>query len=166
MLTGSIVSSLQGIPRSTYDIDIVIEMNKDDIPKLLEKFPEERYYFSPQAIIEAVNRKDQFNVIDTAEGEKIDFWILTDSEFDRERFARRTKVNFMDYQLTVSSPEDTILQKLLWSRLSGGSIKQFNDAVNIYEIQYDCLDQNYLIHWANKLDIADLFQKLQQNAEV
>jgi len=33
MLTGSIVSSLQGIPRSTHDIDIIISINKNDHKK-------------------------------------------------------------------------------------------------------------------------------------
>ena len=32
-----------------------------------------------------------FNVIDTSEGDRIDFWMLTESAFDRSRFARRTR---------------------------------------------------------------------------
>ena len=36
MLTGSIVSSLQGIPRSTHDIDVIISITKVDIPKIIK----------------------------------------------------------------------------------------------------------------------------------
>ena len=44
MLTGSLVSSLQGIPRSTHDIDIIISIKNIDTNKLIEAFPRENYY--------------------------------------------------------------------------------------------------------------------------
>ena len=36
MITGSIVSSLQGEPRSTHDIDMVIALQKSEAKKLVE----------------------------------------------------------------------------------------------------------------------------------
>ena len=36
MVTGSIVSSLQGEPRLTHDIDFVVAIERDQIPRLLE----------------------------------------------------------------------------------------------------------------------------------
>jgi hypothetical protein len=85
MLTGSIVSSLQGIPRSTHDIDIIISITKVDIPKIIKSFPKEDYYVNKNSISEAISNKSQFNILDINEGDKIDFWILTDSEFDKIR---------------------------------------------------------------------------------
>ena len=38
MLTGSIVSSLQGEPRSTHDIDVVIAIDKLKASELARKF--------------------------------------------------------------------------------------------------------------------------------
>jgi len=40
----------------------------------------------------------------------------------------------MDTEIWVSSPEDTILAKLRWANLSGGSEKQFIDALRVYEV--------------------------------
>lgn len=85
-----------------------------------------------------------FNLIDVKSGDKADFWILTDEPFDRSRFARKYEENVLGMTLKVSSPEDTILAKLRWAALSGGSEKQFIDALRVYEVQSGKLDMEYL----------------------
>jgi hypothetical protein len=40
MLTGAIASNLQGEPRPTHDVDVVVVLNTGSIIKLLEAFPE------------------------------------------------------------------------------------------------------------------------------
>jgi hypothetical protein len=50
-----------------------------------------------------------FNAINLEDGDKVDFWILTDDAFDTSRFARRIAVDVFGTSLKVSSPEDTIL---------------------------------------------------------
>ena len=166
MLTGSIVSSLQGNPRSTHDIDIIIMADKKDIKKITHAFPEEEYYFNESTIKEAISNKSQFNIISTKEGDKIDFWMLTDSAFDKSRFSRRQKVEFSGFEIVISSPEDTILEKLYWSKLSGGSSKQYNDALRVYELQYGILNTDYIDYWSNKLEVAALFEKIKSEAEI
>lgn len=59
--------------------------------------------------------------LDTEEGDKIDFWLLTDDAFDQERSARCVSVPFAGGSIRVSTPEDTILMKLRWAADSGGS---------------------------------------------
>lgn len=88
-----------------------------------------------------------FNVIDMVEGDKVDFWMLTKEPFDRSRFGRRYPEQVFGLQHQVSSPEDTILAKLLWCKLSGGSEKQFRDALRVYEVQARLLDLGYLAKW-------------------
>jgi hypothetical protein len=43
MLTGSLVSSFQGIPRSTHDIDIIISVKINHITKIMNAFNEKRF---------------------------------------------------------------------------------------------------------------------------
>ena len=66
----------------------------------------------------------------------------------------------------VSIPEDTILAKLRWAKLSGGSEKQFIDALRVYEVQRRKLDMEYLELWVKKLDVAPLWRKLLHEAEI
>jgi hypothetical protein len=166
MLTGSIVSSLQGEPRATHDIDIVVLISENDIEKLLPVFAPPRYFLDPDSIREALACQGMFNVIDLSNGDKVDFWMLTDEPFDHSRFARRQQQVFLDFTIMVSQPEDTILSKLKWAKLCGGSEKQFADALRIYEVQYGILNHDYLSEWVEKLNLKELWERLQQEAEI
>ena len=164
MVTGSVVSSFQGEPRSTHDIDIVIALTRDSIDRLLREFPPDRFYVSREAVSEAVASGGMFNVLDTHSADKIDFWMLTDDPFDRSRFERRIEAELFGRRVMISTPEDTILVKLRWARESGESEKQFKDAVRIYEMQESSLDRRYLDEWAAHLGVADLLADVRATA--
>src|SRR4030042_1090879 len=153
MITGSVVSSLQGEPRSTHDIDMVVAIQSSKVNELVGAFPPSDFYLDKDSILDAINRRSMFNLIDLRGGDKVDFWILTDEPFDQSRFSRRYSEEFMGLRMQVSSPEDTILAKLRWAKLSGGSEKQFTDALRVYEVQYGKLDMDYLAQWVKKLNI-------------
>ncbi len=136
MITGSVASSLQGEPRSTHDIDMVVAIQKSAAKKLIEAFPSVDFYLDEDSILDAISMRSMFNLIDIKEGDKVDFWMLTDEPFDKSRFSRRYIEHFMGIEMQVSTPEDTILAKLRWAKLSGGSEKQFIDALRVYEVQY------------------------------
>ncbi len=165
MVTGSVASSLQGEPRSTHDIDLVVAIRKSDARKLVELFPPSYFYIDEQAILDAIDQKNVFNLIDVKYGYKVDFWILTEDPFDHSRFSRRHKEELKGLVIQVSSPEDTILAKLRWTKLSGGSEKQFTDALRVYEVQSGNLDMDYLRKWANILSVVPLLKRLMDEAE-
>lgn len=164
MITGSIVSSMQGAPRATHDVDVVVQVTQESIPVLLNAFPSPHYYISENSMKESIEKKSMFNLIEGAEGDKIDFWILTDEPFDKSRFARKQEDTFWGMKMKVSSPEDTILKKLHWAKMSGGSEKQFLDALGVYEVQYGKLDMNYMEVWVKKLSIEKFWKKLKKEA--
>jgi hypothetical protein len=165
MITGSVASSLQGEPRSTHDVDIVIAVQKSKVHDLLKAFPPDDYYLDEHVFIEAIKRESMVNLIDLKTGDKVDFWILTHEPFDHSRFSRKYTEYFMNTEVQVSSPEDTILAKLRWAKLSGGSEKQFTDALRVYEVQYAELDMAYLEEWVKKLNIEPLWERLIAEAE-
>ena len=164
MVTGSVVSSLQGEPRSSHDIDIVVLLPLGAVPALLHAFPSPDFYLSEDAIKDALAHQSQFNLLSLNDGEKVDFWLLTAEPFDQSRFARKYEVDFSGMRLQVSSPEDTILAKLRWCKLSGGSEKQFTDALRVFELQREKLDLAYLNHWAAQLGVEDLWGEIQAKA--
>lgn len=165
MITGSIASSLQGEPRSTHDIDIVIAIQKPKVHQLVEAFPPPDFYLDENSILDAVDKRSTFNLIDLRTAGKVDFWILTNESFDQSRFSRRYSEKFMGLKVQVSTPEDTILAKLKWAKLSGGSEKQFTDALRVYEVQYGKLEMGYLKYWAKKLTVESLWKQLIDEAE-
>ena len=132
MVTGSVASSMQGEPRSTHDIDVVVAIERTAAQKLVNAFPPPDFYLDEETIVDAIKNQNMFNLIEVNTGDKVDFWILTDTPFDQSRFGRRYLENVMGMQMAVSSPEDTILAKLWWAELSGGSEKQCTDALRVY----------------------------------
>lgn len=165
MLTGSYASSLQGEPRLTHDIDLVVSITPLGVSALLAAFPPPDYYLDRGAIADAIAQKSQFNLLDATGGDKVDFWILTNEPFDQSRFPRRYVEKFEDQQIYVSTPEDTILMKLKWAEMSGGSEKQFRDAKSVYELQFPTLDLTYLEKWAHALGLDESWARIKQEAQ-
>jgi len=160
MVTGSVASSLQGEPRSTHDIDIVVEIREKDIAALAGAFPAGSFFLDQRSVREAIENKGMFNLIDLAEGDKVDFWLLTGEPFDRSRFGRRIREDFGGNSVWVSSPEDTILMKLRWAQMMGGSEKQRQDALRVYEVQRGQIDAEYMGRWARELDVEDSWNRI------
>ncbi len=166
MVTGSVASSLQGEPRSSHDIDLIIAIRNSDVPLLMKAFTGPEYYLEETSIREAIAHKSMFNLIEAQTGDKVDFWILTNEPFDRSRFTRKRVEEVFGIKIKVSCSEDTILSKLLWAAKSGGSQKQFTDALRVFEVQYKNLDLSYLDQWADNLEIASAWQHLKTAAEI
>jgi len=165
MITGSIASSLQGEPRATHDIDVVVAMPTSSVRALLAAFPAPTYYLDEQAVREAIASKSMFNLLAIHEGDKVDFWMLTDEPFDRSRFARRYTEDVFGIRLWVPSPEDTILEKLRWMQESGGAEKHFGDALRVYEVHGERLDHAYLETWVARLSLSEAWARLRAEAE-
>jgi hypothetical protein len=164
MLTGSMASSLQGQPRSTHDVDLVVDLDATQAAALARAFPPAEFYLSDINIAEALRYRRMFNITEIATGEKADFWLLTEEPFDRLRFQRRRWDEVDDLPIQVSTPEDTILGKLRWSELCGGSEKQFEDALHVFEVQASGLDLAYMNTWADQLKVRALWERLQREA--
>jgi hypothetical protein len=162
MLTGSLVSSMQGEPRATHDIDIVVEISPDDIEAFLVEFPSDDYYYDLSTAKEAIDAGGMFNILSIASGDKVDIWLLTDSAFDQSRFLRRQSVDLFGLSVKISSPEDTILMKLLWAKNSGGSEKQRYDAARVYGLQEAILDHEYLDTWNTRLGLEKEFDAMRR----
>jgi len=54
---------------------------------------------------------------------------------------------------------------LKWIKLSGGSQKQFIDALRVYEVQYQTLDVSYIEKWVTELNVIDIWKELKKNAQ-
>lgn len=160
VVTGSWASSLQGEPRSTHDVDLVIDLEAQQVPAFLAAFENPDYYLSSVAVNDAILHQTMFNLLDLRGGEKVDFWIRTAEPWDQERFNRRIATRLFGRDVWITTPEDTILAKLRWSKLSGGSEKQFTDALRVYEVQRQQLDTEYIAKWSVALELSELWQRL------
>ncbi len=158
LLTGPMASNFWGIPRTTHDLDFVIQLLPSAVPRLLEVF-RGGFFLDEQAVHAAFKPPFQFNAIHERSALKVDFWLLKPEAFDRELFSRRKKVVVFGESAWVATAEDVVLHKLLWHRLTP-SERQLGDAAGVVAVQGDALDKNYLRRWANEIGVVAGLEKL------
>ncbi|NJL23479.1 MAG: hypothetical protein HC895_25935 [Leptolyngbyaceae cyanobacterium SM1_3_5] len=162
---GSVASSLHGESRSTRDVDLAVMISPEAIDSLIQAFAQANFYISESSVYEAVESIDparSFNVIDITSSEKADIFPLKRNQFAQSQMSRRQVVEFPEGQIYVCTPEDIILQKLRWRRMSH-STEQWNDILGVMKLQQMNLDRDYLWTWAPQLGVeVELAQALQQ----
>jgi hypothetical protein len=163
MVVGSHSSSVHSHPRTTNDVDLVI----DPTPGQLEGFLSllgERYYVSAESAREALSRRSMFNIIDLDTGWKADLIVRKDRPFSVEEFGRRQAQVVGGRALPVASAEDVILTKLEWDRITP-SERQLRDALSVAVVQWPRLDRAYLRRWAADLGVAEKLEEILRSAE-
>jgi hypothetical protein len=149
MLVGSFSSMYYSFPRSTTDADFVIGTPGWDVRSLVHRLGKE-YKFDPQLSFETIggSMKNEIEIEGTPF--RIELFRLTDQAFDQSRFARRRKVSLEVMNAWIPTPEDVILQKLIWSRP-----KDLEDVLGVIAVNHAQLDQDYLREWADQLGLKD-----------
>jgi hypothetical protein len=89
MLAGSFASTLHGRPRSTQDVDIVIDPTESTLQAFLDELPADRAYVDRRTALRALASRDMFNVIDLETGWKADLIIRKARSFSVREFERR-----------------------------------------------------------------------------
>lgn len=158
MVAGSLASTFHGRPRTTEDIDLVVELDAAALLRVLSLDPE-RYYVSEEAASDALRRESQFNVIDMETGWKADLIVRKSRPFSETEFSRRERVRLLGVDCHVASAEDTILAKLEWAK-QGESERQLRDVVGVLSTRGDDLDVEYIEKWADALGIRDLWEQV------
>jgi hypothetical protein len=165
-LGGSLASSLQGEPRATNDIDVVVELRASDVDRLLAALGPD-FDADAAALRRAADERNSWNIFYLPLFTKIDLFVLGSSPFDQEEFARRRAVVVREPRdtIVVKSAEDTVLRKLLWYRDGGGvSQKQWSDVVEVLRVSGSTLDAVYLDHWAADLRLTELLARARADA--
>ena len=155
MIVGSVASSAHGAPRTTQDIDIVVQVRASTLADLLSLLPEDEFYVSVEAAKQALRDRSQFNVIGLATGWKADLIVLKPRPFSMEEFGRRRRLELFGHEVWTASPEDTMIAKLEWSKLSGGSERQRRDVAGILARNRDRLELEYLDGWIHELGLDE-----------
>jgi len=164
MVVGSFASTLHGRPRTTQDIDLVVDASPSELERLLESLPHTEWYVDLDAAREALRLRSRFNIIDLQSGWKADVICLRDGAFAKTEFSRRIATELLGVRVFVATAEDTLLAKLVWARESG-SERQMEDAAGIFEAVGEALDRAYVDRWAGELKVGDLWRRVSSGAE-
>ncbi len=165
---GSVAALFYQVERATNDIDLIAEVRPEHATPLEARLGND-YYADAQMIRQAVMRRSSFNFIHFATGLKIDVFLLKDTPFMHQQMQRRRLSQSIvpgGRAFPVASAEDTILAKLDWYRIGGGtSERQWTDIKNLLLSQDDALDYVYMVQWARQTGVGDLLSRAVREVE-
>jgi hypothetical protein len=159
MVAGSYASGMHGMPRSTQDIDIVIDPTFDSLDRFLDALQGDDVYFDPDVAREEFKRRSQFNVVDNATFWKADLIFCKRRPFSRSELDRRIRAEVLGVEVFVASAEDTVLAKLEWAKL-GESERQLRDVRGIVDVKGESLDRAYIERWLDDLGVRELWNRV------
>lgn len=158
MLVGSMAGNYWGVPRSTHDIDFVVEYDETQIEAIIKAF-EDEFFIQPISVESGLRPPHQFNALDNRSALKVDFFRVAGDEYEFERFARRQRVVLYDQSAWIATAEDVLLHKLRWHKMSPTE-RQLSDARGIQHISGSELDRAYMEHWAARIGVTDLLKSV------
>ena len=144
MIIGAFAAIVYGITRTTYDIDIVVELTEEHIMALAAAYPPPRYYADAQQMRDSIRMGIMFNIIDTSRGEKADLVPLTMASRYQQAFQRRVRQTVElhggeSFEAWCARPEDVIIGKLVaWAE--GHSRKHETDIYEMMVFHYLGID--------------------------
>jgi len=163
---GSVASSRHGEVRATQDIDVLVELDLRAARTLVGALGD-LFHVDWEAVERAVRMGGTFTAIHLTELVKIDFFVASDEKIHRLQLEHREPVSLAPSGPDVyfTSPEDTILAKLVWFARSDRVLeRQIRDVVGILKVKGPDLDLTYLGHAATILGVADLLANALEDA--
>jgi hypothetical protein len=149
MLSGSIAMGFYTVGRTSWDVDVVVDLKQEDVDRFLTIFGD-GYFIQSHVIKEEIKRSGMFNILDDKTSFKIDFIIKKHTPFRDEEFRRRKKVNFLGTQLWIVAIEDLILSKLIWIQELESDLQK-RDIISL--LLNNITDKNYINSWIDKLHL-------------
>jgi len=149
MLSGSLALTLYAMPRSTRDIDIIVELQDEHVNSFIEAI-KDKFYFHEPTIKEENKRHGMFNIIHLESSYKIDFIIRSTHPFEIQKFQRRQQIDYIGIKIWVITLEDLIISKLNWiqqleSELQKRDIESLLENLNA--------DMAYIKKWCRDLNL-------------
>lgn len=179
MIIGGFAATMYGITRTTFDIDIVVDLKEAHVQALAAAYPPPRYYADPEQMRSSIRMGISFNIIDGKRGEKADLSPLTRDSRYRLAFRRRVRyeINWpgeASFMAWCARPDDVIYGKFLaWDE--GRSRKHEADIYDMLVFKYleadpvlaNTFDETYLDAQAKALgpDVEELWQTIKQAAK-
>lgn len=155
---GGIAVRAHGIPRPTQDLDFTVALERERLPEL---FAEARLlgYDVPEAHsageIDQIVGMPLVHMARNVEGRGIDVDLfLAESRFQQELLKRAKVEEIDDFMVSLVTPEDLILLKLL--------VRRARDMADVADILFTqgALDEEYLWRWAKILGVSQELEEV------
>lgn len=155
MLTGSFALAYYATPRMTRDLDIVVALCERDVTRLVAMFAAD-FYLDAEDAAAAIRGQRLFNLMHLQTGIKVDLIVRKDDDYRQTEFSRRQPIEMNAVHTWITSREDLILSKLVWSRASASELQRRD----VRALLGEPVDEQYLAKWAARLGVDDLLKEI------
>jgi hypothetical protein len=142
LIVGSVAASAYGEPRSTMDIDILVQAGPEAADRVRAAFPEDRFYVPPTETLRrefARGEHGTFNVIDSVTGLKADIYPAGNDTLNAYAFQHPFRCTLGGRPVTLAPATYIVALKLRYFALSRQD-KHLRDIRAILAISADALD--------------------------
>ena len=161
VVLGGIAVRVHGIPRPTFDVDVVLSVDQAQLILFFEHCEKLEYHIAEPFRSGWRDEVGGMPIVKIKtylpEGHSVDVDLfINETPFQQSIMERRQQFELSGHTIHIVTPEDLILLKLLANRP-----RDLGDIADIVFIQGE-LDRTYLDHWAAALEISD---RLETNLE-
>jgi hypothetical protein len=158
MLVGSFSTNAYGIPRSTKDIDLVVELEGGAIRKLSERLGPD-FKLDPQMTFESVTMTVRHIIEVIGSSFQVEIFHLSQDPHDQERFRRRRRLTLDWGSAVIATPEDVIITKLNWYGRQRRT-RDCDDIRDVLAVQGAGLDFDYIHSWCERHGTRQLLDEI------
>jgi len=159
VIVGGLTAILYGIPRTTMDVDLIISLKEENIPKLVKYMRENDFFANKEDLKSALSEKTHCTIQDKKSLLRLDVKGVY-SKGDKRSLENSVSFNYQGITCYISRPEDLIANKLLYD-----SEQDIRDAEGVYARQLPKLDQTYLTEAAEALGVREELAELKERVE-
>ncbi len=153
-IVGGFAVIIHGNPRSTMDIDFVLQIEEKDIPDVVKFLRDNNFFADEDDMRAAFSEKSHCTVEDKETMYRLDIKGMY-NEMDERVLKNKVQIEYLGTSINIASAEDTIANKLLFGRE-----QDINDALGIYVRQKQKLDMNYLEALCMRLGVDEELKRL------
>ncbi len=150
---GGLAVRAYGVPRPTYDVDVMLAIEEERLPELFDAVEEEGYTVPDSYRTGWVDRIAdmplvKFRIYRPTQSVDVDVFLMR-TAYQREMMKRRRLADLDIGKTWVITPEDIVLLKLV-----AGRHRDLGDVEDVRFMEGE-LDVEYMRHWADRLGIRD-----------
>lgn len=117
VIIGAFAGTVYGVNRTTYGIEIVVDLSEEHVQRLVARYPAPRYYADPEQMRNSLRLGIMVNIIDGSRGEKADLMPVSRRPEYRHVLANRARQPVLvpgaePFDAWCARPEDVIIGKL------------------------------------------------------
>ena len=165
MIGGAVAAWAWGEPRSTLDLDLVVNIPIESVNRLSDELKKREMLVPAEIILDNIleNRVDlPINAIHMHSGYKADLFPLREGdELRASAFKRRKEINLGESfgPVYLHSPEDLIIY-MLWYYSISYQTKHIRDITSIVMTLDDELDFTYIQKWVVEKGVVNIWEAL------